>query len=445
MLSRHLSQLKNLPAWEPKAEWLNKARYEIMAEIASQTRLSQVNRLSMSERLDLFFSEFFRRLVPSMSKMIAAFLVVSMSSTVAFAAQASVPGETLWPIKRSMEQAELTITFSQVKETEVHLKHVNTRVNEIGKILADTKNSSEDISKKEKAITQAVRHLEKDAAGVDASLKLVKVESKPSEVVALVQKVTAVTKEVKSTIKEQKAVLDDKVIGEVLKDAEKASAKVNDNAVTVAVEVHDQVVAVSTMSSKELSAAVATGTMPVSAVALDEKEVQAIKNDVKAILVEQIKEASTELDTIKSKAETVDSKTLEQVKDQITTKDTVTSAEVKDVIENVSNKGKENLDKATTLVNEGALKDALDKVTETKEASSKAEVVLEKVDQLKQDNATKPADQSSTNTKPNATSTGTTTTTTPAKKIEASAINDEPWYDPEAIKEEELIPSSLNN
>lgn len=422
MIRRKLSNLKNLAALWPDKEWLEKTRYELLAEVAAQSKLSQARRLDWSERADLFFSAALRRVAPSVTKMIAVLLIVSLGSGVALAAQASVPGEMLWPVKRSMEQAELSLTFSQVKETEIHLKHVNNRLGEIDKLLQDNTLLSVNSLSQEKAIKQVVRHLEKDVTGADASLKIVKEENKPSAVVELVKKVTAVTKGVKDNIKEKQAVVSDKVIGDVLKDAEVASKKVNDSAVNLAVQVHEEVVAAANKTAQDLANAVATGTVAVEVAKIDDQEVQAVKDGVKAIIENEIKEASSEVRDIKVKAEAVNMKDLPQAKANTTGQATVAPAEVESVVKHMPAAAEVRLDEAKALLKEGSVKDAFSKVTETKEASQKAEAVLKKLDQIVIDNQSK-----DTGTNIKATSTvpltaPATPAAKPAKKVEASVM-----------------------
>lgn len=422
MLRHRLSSLKNLPVLRPDKDWLEKTRYELLAEVAAQSKLSSAHRLDWSERADLFFSAALRRVLPSLAKMIAIFLIISLGSGVALAAQAAVPGEMLWPMKRSMEQAELSLTFSQIKETEIHLKHVNNRLGEIDKILQDNTLVSVHSASKEKAIKQVVRHLEKDVTGADSSLKIVKEENKPSEVVELVQKVRAVTKEVQTNIKEKQAVVSDKVIGDVLKEAEVASKKVNDSAVNLAVQVHEEVVAAANMTAGDLANAVATGTVAVAVAKVDDQEVQAIKDGVKAIIENEIKETSSAVQDIKVKAEAVDVKDLPQARVNTTGQPTVAYAEVESVVKKMPAVAEGKLDEAKALLKEGAVKEAFSKVTETKEVSHKAEVVLQKLDQIVIDNQSR---SDATNLKATSTvplPTPTNQPTKPAKKVEASAI-----------------------
>ncbi|PWB38399.1 MAG: hypothetical protein C3F02_03530 [Parcubacteria group bacterium] len=422
MLSHKLSNLKNLPSLTPDKDWMEKTRYELLAEISAQSKMSRVQRLTLSERADLFFSTALRRFMPSLTRMIAAFLIISLGSGVAFAAQASVPGEMLWPMKRSMEQAELSLTFSQVKETEIHLKHVSTRLGEIDKILEDNTLESTDSVSKEKAINLAVRHLEKDVAGADASLKIVKEENRPSEVVALVKKVTAVTKEVKTTVKEKQDIVSDKVIGNVLKDAAEASKKVNDSAVSLAVQVHEEVVAASNMKPQDLAEAVATGTVSVETSKVDQQELQAVKDGVKAIVENEIKDASLDIQDIKIKTEAVKAEDLAKVKDQVIGSEILQQGEVEKVIKEMLPQTAElKLDQAKVLLQEGSIKDAMTKVTETKEVSQKAEAVLQKLDQIVSDSQNRAA---TTGVRATSTIPLPVSTTTPFKKIEASGALD---------------------
>lgn len=430
---RKLSQIKSLAALEPDKEWINRAKYQLLADLAAQSRLSSVRQLSRGEKLDLFISSILKSLVPSASRLIAGFLIIAMSSTVGLAAQASVPGQMLWPVKRSIEKAELTLTFSQIKETEVHLKHVNNRLGEIDKILKDVTLESVDSVSKEKAIKQTVRHLEKDVAGVDSSLKIVREESRPSQVVELVKKVTAVTKEVKSNIKEKQATVSDKVIGEVLKNAEAASEKTKDSAVSLVVALHDEVVAVSNMNPEQLATAVATGTIDLSVESVDQTEVEAVKEGVKAIMEEEINSAISEIADTKAKVDVVNEADFAKIKDGASIQEVQEVDDVKQIAEAATVK----IDEAKALLEGGAMKDALEKVTESKEVNEKAEVVLDKLEAIN-DQEKAESETNAVPIKPSATSTRPSSLNQDVK-IEAVATQENnPYPDVMPSKEEEI-------
>ena len=168
-LEKKIAKLKELESLKPDINWEKSTKYKILGEISSQNNLMKAQKLSKLEKIDLFFSIIMKRLIPSATKTLAGFLVFVLFITTGFKAQASVPGEILWPVKRGMEKAELTLTVDPVRETKIHIKHVSKRLSEIDKIIKEKKTI-----KNNKAIKQIVKHLERDSSAVTASLEIVK-------------------------------------------------------------------------------------------------------------------------------------------------------------------------------------------------------------------------------------------------------------------------------
>lgn len=90
-----------------------------------------------------------------------AFLILvaalGLVNTTAVAAQNSIPGQTLYPVKRTVEKIQLTLTINEEKKTEVRIKHAEQR-------LAEVKTISEQVKTPEsqQVIKQTVSEL-KDA------------------------------------------------------------------------------------------------------------------------------------------------------------------------------------------------------------------------------------------------------------------------------------------
>ena len=158
-IEKKLSQLKDSKAIQPDINWEKSTKYKILGEISSQNNLMKSNKLSRTEKIDLFFARIMKRIIPSATKTAATFLIFTVFLTTGFQAQASVPGEVLWPVKRGIEKAELTLTVDSIKETKIHIKHVNKRLTEINKIIKEKKSEKND-----KVIKKAVKHLKQDTS-----------------------------------------------------------------------------------------------------------------------------------------------------------------------------------------------------------------------------------------------------------------------------------------
>lgn len=395
-LEKQLSQLKKLSDLQPDKRWANNTKYELLDEIHSQNRLTQSQALSGYEKVNLVSMKILNRFAPSLTKMVAVFLIFMMGSGVALAAQVAVPGETLWPIKRSIEDMESSLTWSSVSKTEVHIKHVNKRLEEINKILQD---SGINDNSKEKAIKQAVRHLEKDVTLVDSSLKIVKEEKDPIQVVELAKKVADTTKEVAQVLDKKVVESNDKTIEAALDNVKAVNEEVKKSAVSVALEVHDEVVGAvqNTEANIALSASVATSAPNMSndttttallnppTVNIDKDQIEAVKNVVKEMVASEISDTSSNVvETAKQKAESVDQKDIDTLKKEVKS----VSLEDISILKDDPQKVEDSLTEAKTLLQEGFLRDAFAKINQVRDKYQKASDILTNINKAIQNHRT---------------------------------------------------------
>ncbi|MCB9802525.1 hypothetical protein H6761_00710 [Candidatus Nomurabacteria bacterium] len=451
-LEKQFAKLKNLEKFQANQDWQMTSKYDLMSEIHSQARLMKAQQLSSAEKFDLFVMRFTRRLMPSVSKMVAGLLIVVMGSGVSFAAQASVPGQALWPVKRSIEKAELTLAFSSVTETEVHIKHLNKRLEEINKIVEKSKVTDEPtrLAKNEKAIKQVVQHLEKEAVAVDQNLKIVKEDTKPIEVVNLAKKVTEVAKEAKKQVgvlEGQVAQTDRSVVlKEALDNVKVINEEVNRTAVDVAIQVHEEIVAAKV---EKVAKEILENHFDQAQTVIDDQEIEDVTKAVVELIFEDINELNDEIQATKEKTEIISA---ENIGEAVTKANSVVAdqelpvdggpakVEVKDIkeIKEQSGEAQATLEQAKTLLEEGSLKDAVAKVVETKKIQEKTATVIKNIEQAVQEKAVSDkAEASATSTvqqiKPINIQISSTT-------IEKAMINDEDALvgEEEKIKEEAI-------
>jgi len=389
-LEKKLSQLKNLKGLEPNINWEKSTKYEILGEIESQNKLMKAQKLSTVEKIDLFFSRIMKRIIPSTTKTLAGFLVFTIFITTGFQAQASVPGEVLWPVKRGIEKAELTLTVDPVKETKVYIKHVNKRLNEINKIIKEKKSVKND-----KVIKKAVQHLKKDSSSVRTSLEVVKEEKTAKEIVELAKEVKESAKVVQDSVKlakEEKNLVeetkDDIEIEQALLDIEEASNEVTTGAIEVAIQVHEEIVeAKKIKEEKELEEAIIETTEVVEEVSIEDADV--IETIVTDMIIEEIIALEEDIQVIQDKVDIVEYKEMKDAENVIKEENNgiLKKIDIEDVtVTSVKEKPGEAgifLEEAKVFLEEGSLQEALDKVTESKEVNDKVDIVLDKVKEVK--------------------------------------------------------------
>lgn len=400
-LDRKISRIKKISELEPDKNWENKTKYEILAEISVQNRLRKAEKLSVNERFDLSMMNFFSHMVPSLSKVIAGFLIIFMGTGVSFVAQASVPGEPLWPIKRSIEKVQLSLTISSVKETEVHIKHVNERLEEIDKIIADSNKEPVKNEVKQAAIKKAVTHLEQDVTAVDTALKVAQQEKEPLEVVELAKKVTDATKEAANTLEKQAIDVDDEELSEVLDSAKEVNDDVKKSAVTVALEVHEDIMIVDAdvileNTNNDLDLDTSTpdtiGLVEETTTVVDQEELEAVTNVIKEILASELDEVLEEVQDLNQKVEATDqeeisklqeeSDNMEVTEEEIFVEDPSLeeiSLEEIDVIKDNPEEGDQILEEARALLADGFLKNAFHKISLVKEKYARADIIMEQI------------------------------------------------------------------
>ncbi len=411
IISKKLNQLKDLPDLQPDYTWVQATKYNLLLDINAQNRMRQAQKLEWRERFGIFGLTFGVKVMQSASKLIAMFLVISLGSGISLAAQASVPGEMLWPVKRSLEKAEVTLTMSPVKETEIHIKHINTRLDEMDQILNE--DNTQNDAQKEKAIKQAAKYLEKDVAAANTSLKVAKEETDPIAVVVLAEKLTNSAKEVASNLESKSNNSPDQVISEVLDSAKKVNQEAKTSAVSLALEVHEQVVAeaVKQDANKDLTINATSSSAQLST---DNPKIQELKNVTEVIikiLDSEIKDLSSEVQTTKEKVEKVENA---DVKSELNIKNIKVDGQIlsgTDALKNSGQQAADGLNEAKNLLDQGALKDSLDKIAEVKVATKTTETVLKQIKAIADEASTKPS-VVPTSTKPLITTNSTKPTTT---------------------------------
>lgn len=449
-MRKQLAQLKKLSSINPDEQWAHATKYAIMSEVTVQSRLIKSQKRSFSEGFTLFFANFFGKIVPSLTKVVAVVLVLSVGSGFSLVAQASVPGEMLWPIKRNMEEAELALTLSPVKKTEIHIKHINVRLDEIDKILKDkeTNVSPEDNAKTEVAIKKAVSHLEKDVVAVDNSLKIVKEEKTPMQVVSLVEKVANVANETANNLNQKVSASQNAEISKVLGDAQKVNQEVKDSVVNLAVTVHEEV-------AKNVAKDVSNSTVstPTAAVVtqngVNAEELKAVTEVVTKIINSELQVLSQEVADAKTKVESVDKKDISSLPKSNNTligESNARAIESIDTLKMHPEIMETNLTQAKDLLSQGNLKDSMEKIIEVKETYKQAETVIKRIEEANTINLN--STSTSTSTKPVVVPPATTTPiirpTTTVTIIKSSDETTTPeLISEQGIKVDEGIPEEL--
>lgn len=135
-----LSQQKE--AFAPRAGFLEQSRNELLSQLKT----------SKPSEPALGWTEFWRWLVGSRfafrlaTALVILVVIMGSLSGVAYAAQSSIPGDSLYSLKLSIEDARLTISSDPVNDADLFLAFANERLNEMDRLIAQQRLDLLDVS-----------------------------------------------------------------------------------------------------------------------------------------------------------------------------------------------------------------------------------------------------------------------------------------------------------
>jgi hypothetical protein len=132
-----LSPLKSTPPIDPQVAAGEKTRFLILAENLRKGFITNNRVLEKEQKVGL--PSMLGRIQPMLRGLVAiliALIVLLGSSLTVYAAQSSLPGEALYPVKSLSENIHLSLTRSPHARLELILKFSQRRVGEISQLLA---------------------------------------------------------------------------------------------------------------------------------------------------------------------------------------------------------------------------------------------------------------------------------------------------------------------
>ncbi len=126
------------PNTEPDPGFIRASSERLMARIQSESQIQhRTPRVRPSFWQNLFSSK--KIAYQFAMVVIVIFSALVFSSTIALASQNALPGETLYPVKTSLEKAHLAFTFSPLKTAQLHIQYADRRLKEM-QILSESNN-----------------------------------------------------------------------------------------------------------------------------------------------------------------------------------------------------------------------------------------------------------------------------------------------------------------
>jgi len=144
-------KIKNLQRIYPDASWLTRQRSFLLSEISGDQK-------SIKERkavLAFPFFDFSKIFRPAFAMVFSIIVLVSSLGTVGLinAAQGSLPGNALYPIKTVLEKTQLSFTHDSASRTRLSMKFANQRIDEFSQLIEKPEKKA-DIQKTVKGFTQ---------------------------------------------------------------------------------------------------------------------------------------------------------------------------------------------------------------------------------------------------------------------------------------------------
>lgn len=164
------SDLRQLRAIKPDAAWLEQNKQALLADLpmmkSPERTLSYVSVFSIS------FKQAVSKLAwqPVGISLMILGIIGGPSLAAVNAAKGSLPGDALYPVKRSLERARVSMTFSQTKKAQLEVDFVATRLHELQRLTKEQAPSE----KRQQKITIAIEELKKDTAAVKTRLDAAK-------------------------------------------------------------------------------------------------------------------------------------------------------------------------------------------------------------------------------------------------------------------------------
>ena len=180
-LRKHLDALKEVPPRDPRHAVEGRARFlKMAAEMKPEKLPAQAVSSGLFWRLKKWIQpkpQLRKEGLKMVNILVAALMAISVifggGAAAAYASQDAVPGETLYPVKEVVEQAELALTTNPQTKAELHLEFAQERVAEMQTLVSEgrtdlipeaARNMQEHLQVAEQLAEQMARRGDADAA-----------------------------------------------------------------------------------------------------------------------------------------------------------------------------------------------------------------------------------------------------------------------------------------
>lgn len=230
-----ISKIKNLKNIKPSKEWVDSNRNILLTQIKGQVVKKDLDSGIFLEFFKSVFGQ--KKFVFATAKYLLVLLMifgVSLGGGIASvgASRGSVPGDLLYPIKITIEKAQLTLSSKKEDKVKLELEFAGRRIEEVDKIIETPERE------KEKKMEKALSNFKNNLNTVNQHLDNIKNEGKSTEVVELAVMIDNRVEEFSEVLTKKKDIIPEAV--KAVKEALNVSEETSEKVVDVIIEEHQK-------------------------------------------------------------------------------------------------------------------------------------------------------------------------------------------------------------
>lgn len=279
-----IKELQKLKSVKPDYDFFCKNKGKLII-LMNENVAKEEKRISLAKFNSLWYnfnSKLFYRLAKPVGILVVVFCVLTGGGVgISFAAYNSVPGDVFYPVKLSIEKAQISLTTKEEDKVKLEVEFAGRRIEELNKVKAKEVNGK----KKEPENTKiALDNFKKNIATVQQRLEKIKEQEFTNETIEVVNLVEEKTVEYAAALKNISNAVEMEKIAD---DEEKAENLTNDNSLA-----DNQTIA--SNEGKEVEKAALIDNSVVNGVATTSSAISSSESDLAGDKINDIRATSTD-------------------------------------------------------------------------------------------------------------------------------------------------------
>lgn len=201
-------QLKSLQSVTPRSEWVALNRDFLLRQISPADQSESTTIFEQVAWTSHFFSRMLFQPAVTMMTMLVVFVGSSLMVNAAFY---SLPGDSLYTMKITLEKAQLALTPNEVNKVELKVEFAQKRIAEFDKVVAQTNVSPEDKQERinvvvrefQKNVGEVKDHITKINQGVDGGLSPAMIDGEKDATLRIAMSVSTETRQLAQALNDK--------------------------------------------------------------------------------------------------------------------------------------------------------------------------------------------------------------------------------------------------